>query len=1017
MTEFLRQVAEHYFDSPDLSSLCFVFPNRRSMVFFRKYLCEAVARRGGAPLLAPSMTTMGDLFQKASGMRKAERIHLIVRLYDCYRKLNPTAEPLDDFIFWGDVLLADFDDVDKYLADPERLFTNVSDFNSLQDDLSWLNAGQREALSRFIQHFRPMGEGSDGSGAKSGANPDEMNVKERFSRIWNILYPLYSDFNEALRSEGLCYEGMAYRSLVQAIKESSAVDVMGAVYPEVKRFVIVGLNALNECEKFVLRRLRDAGIADFCWDYEGEWIRDPRNASSRFMSQNIVDFPQSDFLLCPVAHCSLEAPSGGPGDTSPGDRAKQREAPVETTAKGSTAASKFKVISVPSSVGQVKQLPAILRQIADSGHGGDLSKVGIDTAIVLPDENLLMDVLNTIPKEIKDINVTMGYPMGGSTFFSLMNDIMALQMHLRCKDGQWFFYHRQVWSIFSNSLFSSLLDPEALEAATKVKAGVKYYIPQDELKWNPLSEIIFRPVITDPKSSDPETIRQIQEYQKEVIFALASQLKDKGEMALELEFAQEYYLSIVRLQAERLSVLPVTYARLISQMVSGVSVPFRGEPLQGLQIMGPLETRSLDFENLIILSCNEGLFPRRSVSSSFIPPELRRGFSLPTYEYQDAVWAYYFYRMIHRPSRVWMLCDSRTAGTKSGEESRYIKQLELHFGADIERYTAKAGISFSAEEDSIAKTAEDIEELKKGHLSASSLNCYLDCQAKFYYSAVKHLSEATEVSESLDAGMIGNVYHKTMQAIYFGPVAMAPDFSMDRENLKTAEGLKTISREYIESWLKREKDIRARVRTLIMNELHSLEVSGRDLVYENMVVRYVRKTLERDLELMKDYGTMAFRVLGLEQVRYWTLGGYRFKGYIDRMDSFTDGEFRVVDYKTGRVEASDIDITDDNAEAVVEKLFRGNPDARPKYAFQLFLYDMYVERERAGRRVLNTIYPVTDLFVNQVRNVPVSQKFVSLMKEELTSLLDEISDVNKPFLRNGTEKKCGWCDFRTICGK
>ena len=364
-----------------------------------------------------------------------------------------------------------------------------------------------------------------------------------------------------------------------------------------------------------------------------------------------------------------------------------------------------------------------------------------------------------------------------------------------------------------------------------------------------------------------------------------------------------------------------------------------------------------------------------------------------------------------------MLCDSRTAGTKSGEESRYIKQLELHFGADIERYTAKAGISFSAEEDSIAKTAEDIEELKKGHLSASSLNCYLDCQAKFYYSAVKHLSEATEVSESLDAGMIGNVYHKTMQALYFGPVAMEPDFSMDRENLKAAQGLKTISREYIESWLKREKDIRARVRTLIMNELHSLEVSGRDLVYENMVVRYVRKTLERDLELMKDYGTMAFRVLGLEQVRYWALGGYRFKGYIDRMDSFTEGEFRVVDYKTGRVEASDIDITDDNAEAVVEKLFRGNPDARPKYAFQLFLYDMYVERERAGRRVLNTIYPVTDLFVNQVRNVPVSQKFVSLMKEELTSLLDEISDVDKPFLRNGTEKKCGWCDFKTICGR
>ena len=1004
MTEFLRQVADHYIADTDISRLCFVFPNRRSMVFFRKYLVEAVKQRAGAPVLAPAMTTMGDLFQKVSGMRKAERIHLLVKLYECYVKLNPTAETLDDFIFWGDVLLADFDDVDKYLADARNLFTNVSEFNSLQDDLSHLTDEQRKAISQFIKHFRAMGgESKDG---KSSAEKDEMNVKERFSHIWNILYPLYSDFNDALRAEGLCYEGMAYRSLVESVRNSSAADVMGAVYPDVSRFVIVGLNALNECEKFLLKRLRDAKLADFCWDYEGEWISDRRNASSRFMSVNISEFPQADFLRSPAV--------------------KPEAVTVESE---SESESKFKVISVPSSVGQVKQIPAILRHIADKCHGGDLSKVGIDTAIVLPDENLLMSVLNTIPEEVGTINVTMGYPMGSSTFFSLMNDIMSLQLHLRCKDGQWYFYHRQVWSIFSNSLFSSLLDAQALEAAGKVKEGVKYYIPQDELKWNHLAEVIFRPVVTDPKSSDPETVRQIQEYQKEVIFALAVQLKEKGGMALELEFAREYYLSIVRLQAEHLSVMPLTYARLVSQMVSAVSVPFTGEPLTGLQIMGPLETRSLDFENLVILSCNEGLFPRRSVSSSFIPPELRRGFGLPTYEFQDAVWAYYFYRMIRRPSRVWMLCDSRTAGTKTGEESRYIKQLELHFGVKIDRFTAKADICFhdkSGKEDDetkkenskeIKKSAEDIEELKKGHLSASSLNCYLDCQAKFYYSAVRHLSEPTEVSESLDAGMIGNVYHKTMQAIYFGPVAMAPDFSMDRENLKNAEGLKTISRDYIESWLKRDKDIRARVRTLIMNELHSLDVTGRDLVYENMVVRYVKKTLERDLELMKDYGTLAFNVLGLEQVRYWSLGDYRFKGYIDRMDSFTDGEFRVVDYKTGKVEAADIDISDDNAEEVVEKLFRGDPDSRPKYAFQLFLYDMYVEKEKAGRKVLNTIYPVTDLFVNQVRNVPVSQKFVELMKEELKALLDEISDVSKPFLRNGTEKKCGWCDFRTICGK
>ncbi len=988
MTEFLRKVAEHYLGSTDISRLQFVFPNRRSTVFFRKYLCETLEQRGGPAILAPAMTTMGDLFLKASGMRKAERIHLIVKLYDCYRKLNPTAEPLDDFIFWGDVLLSDFDDVDKYLADPSRLFTNVSDFNSLQDDLSWLSEGQRDALSRFIRHFRRSGQESEGSA--DGKAPGQLDVKERFSRIWNILLPLYTDFNAALRSEGICYEGMAYRSLVQSIKEKGAVDVMKTVCPEreQERFVFVALNALNECEKFLLRRLRDEGIADFCWDCEDSRILDPRNASSRFMSQNIIDFPQSLPSLRPAAE-------------------RERES------------GKFKVVSVPSSIGQVKQLPAILRQIADASYGGDLSRIGTETAIVLPDEGLLMSVLNTIPPEIKDINVTMGYPMGGSAFFSLMNDIMSLQLHLRCKDGVWYFYHRQVWSIFSNSLFSSLLAPETLEAAQKVKAGARYYIPESELAPDELSSVIFRPVVTDLNTADRESVRRILDYQKEVVLALASRLRDRKEMSLELEFAQEYYLSLARLQAEDLPVQPLTCVRLVAQMVSGVSVPFRGEPLKGLQVMGPLETRALDFENLIILSCNEGLFPRRSVSSSFIPPQLRRGFDLPASEYQDAVWAYYFYRMIRRPSSVWMLCDSRSAATRTGEESRYIKQLELHFGVGIERRTARSPIIFCGGEDAIEKTAADVESLKKGHLSASSLNCYLDCQAKFYYQAVKHLSEAEQVSESLDAGMIGNVYHKTMQAIYTGPEAMDPGFIPDRENMTRIRerSLQTVSRGYIEDLLKREGYIRARIKTLIMNELHCLEVSGRDLVYENMVVRYVKKTLERDLELMKDYGTMAFRIIGLEQPCSWRFGEYSFKGYIDRIDSFDAGEFRVVDYKTGKVEQADIDISDKNAATVVEALFRGDPPSRPKYAFQLFLYDMYVEKERKGRKVLNCIYPVTDLFVNKIRNVPVSGEFISLMKKELTGLLEEISDPGRPFLRNGTGKKCAYCDFKTICGR
>lgn len=968
--EFLRTVAKHYYAIGDIEHRCFVFPNRRSLVFFRKYLCETVAESADIPLLAPKLITMGDLFQTASGMKKAERIHLLLKLYSCYLRLNPQAESLDDFVFWGDVLLSDFDDVDKYLVDPRKLFTNVSDFKSIQDNLEWLSEGQRNAIEHFLSHFRGVSD--------DGAD----NVKERFRRIWDLLYQLYSDFNSILRDEGLSYEGMAYRSLVQAIRDSSAIDVLEKLISGTDKYVFVGLNALNECEKFLLKRLRDAGISEFCWDYEGEWIRDSRNASSRFMSQNISDFPQAEFLSSTYSNVSLPIPE-------------------------------FHVISVPSAVGQAKQLTGIFREIAAKCHSDDMSAIGTDTAVVLPDESMLISVLNSIPEEIKDINVTMGYPMGSSAFYSLMNDILALQLHLRSKDGQWLFYHRQLWSIFSNSVFASVIDDESRAKIAEIKSEAKYYVPQTELAWNPLMQTIFRPVVCDLAIADAAAIWDLQEYQKEVVTALAAELKRNALMNLELEFAQEYWLSIVRLQSESLPIRPATYARLLSQMVGSVSVPFRGEPLKGLQIMGPLETRALDFDNLIILSCNETVFPRRSVSSSFIPPELRRGFGLPTYEYQDAVWAYYFYRMIHRPSRVWMLCDSRTEGLKSGEESRYIKQLELHFGVALDRSVVSAPVEIYECENYVPKTEEDIASVKESKLSASALKNYIDCPAKFYYSAVKKLKEDTEVSEALDAGMIGNVFHATMCAIYTGPDQMLP-------SLKPTDAmnrLEFITREYITTWLSRPEDIRRKIRALIMDELHSLDVSGRNLVFENMVLRYVLKTLERDLELMKEYGSLSFRVLGLEKYKVWSFCGYNFIGFIDRMDSFREGEVRIVDYKTGKVEVSDVEISDANAESIVNKLFDDSAKAKPKQAFQLFLYDMMTENDYRGMEIVNSIYSITDLFVSPIKNVPKSQEFTRLMKDGLKKMLEEISDLSVPFRRTDDVNTCKYCYFKKICGR
>ena len=949
MKPFLRQVAEHYARETDISKMCFIFPNRRSLVFFTRYLSDTL-RGSDRPVPVPEMLTMNDLFFKVSDRRTLDKVHLLIDLYGCYKALYPKAEELDEFIFWGDVLLSDFDDVDKYLVEARMLFANVSDYKSIQDTYSYLTDNQRTAIENFLKHFR------DGGRLTVDIGSSESNVKARFLQIWDILYPLYRDFNALLDSRGEAYEGMAYRKLAERLDTEPAADVFRETFPDTSKYVFVGLNALNECEKRMMRRLRDASLAEFCWDYSSKMIRNRRNKSSLFMSSNVADFPQL------------------------WDLDVQDPLPVPTV----------NIVSVPSSTGQAKQLPSIFSSIGPAG---------INTAVVLPDENLLVPVLNSIPEDIQDVNVTMGYPMNGSEFHTLLSDLSSLQLHMRCKDGVWYFYYRQVWAVFSNSIFRIAAGEEGLERISQVKSSAKYYIPMSDLGGLPVFELVFRPVVTDVKLKSADAIHAVEDYQCAVIRGIAPCLKDNPDMAVELEFAREYYLAVGRLRQIDLDVLPVTYFRLLSQLTASLSVPFRGEPLKGLQIMGPLETRALDFDNLIILSCNEGIFPHRSVSSSFIPPELRKGFGLPTYEFQDAVWAYYFYRMIQRASSVWMLYDSRTENMKSGEESRYIKQLELHFGARVRHFVAKSCISEPKSSAMIVKTEDDVRILKETRLSASALQNYLSCPAKFYYHTIRRLRPDDEVLESLDAGMIGTVLHETMHDLYMGH--------------------ETVTAAYLKSCIADKSRLKSVIRDHVKEQLHTIEVSGRNLVFEDVILQYVLKILARDIEHMQDLGVDSFRVLGLELDLPWEFHGFRFKGIVDRLDSFLPGTLRIVDYKTGKVEDADIHISDSNAQAVCDRLFGPVNKGRPKIALQLFLYDRFVNAvpEYASKLLVNSIYQTADLFVKQVEDVPVCESFCEMAAERLKSLLDEMADLSVPFRRTDQTDTCKNCDFKMLCGR
>ena len=905
--------------------MCFIFPNKRAISFFRKYLAEECARTQKV-MIAPECLTINDFFSRLGGLRTADRLSSLLTLYECYKELNPSAEPLDEFVFWGGVILSDFAEVDKYRVSPDQLFRNIADYRHLQGDFDFLEPAQREAMEHFLGQFEKDGE-----------------YKERFRRIWDILLPLYDSFRERMASRGMATEGGVYRQIADSLDSLAVADLLSGHFPDTEKYVFVGLNALNECEKRVLRKMRDAHLAEFCWDFSSDEIKDPANRSSFFLSQNVAEFPQT----------FTPDPDGLPR-------------PV------------VNVVACPSSVGQAKILPSILPEKAD-----------IRTAIVLPDEGLLVPVLNSIPEQIRDVNVTMGYPMKGSEFEALLNNIEALQLNLREKDGKTLFYHKYVWGIFSNSLVRSSVSETGAEIIRRIRSEARYFIDSASFAGDSLLECIFRPA------------KDIPAYLKELILKLAHLLKQQEGKEMELDFAMYSYKAVTRLQDLGPDVQPRTWWKLIGQMTGRAAVPFKGEPLKGMQIMGPLETRALDFDNVIILSCNEGLFPRRAVSPSFIPAELRKGFGLPTYEYQDSVWAYYFYRLIQRAGNIWLLYDTRTELSRSGEESRYIRQLQMLYDFDIRQYSLKAPIRESVPETAIQKTEEDIAAMYDPcfRLSVSAVQNYLNCPAQFYYSRVKGLKAADEVNESLDAGMLGSVLHETMEELY--------------------TGMETVSRKYLESLLKDEGRVRGIISRRIKKKLRTDEVQGRNLIFEEIITRYAMQILRTDLGLLKDAGKDGFQVLGLELEKTLKIGNFTFLGYIDRLDSFDAGAVRIVDYKTGKVTEQDIDVTDANAAEVVDKLFGPENKDRPKIALQLYLYGEYLNGDKlvAGKEMQNCIYQTTDIFRQKPKSIPRSPEFCRLAGERLEAVLKEMEDRSVPWKRTEDSKTCEWCDFKTICGR
>ena len=964
MKPFLYQVATLFYQQygAEIHRLAFVFPNRRAGLFFQKYLSEISEK----PLFSPSILTINDLFMQLSGKHPADKIQMLFRLYELYKQRSGSSESFDEFIYWGEMLLNDFDDIDKYMVDARMLFRNVSDLKSLDDDFNYLSPEQVKAIRSFWFSFYPKGD-----------SPNQQH----FLELWEILYDLYAGLRTSLAKDGCGYDGMIFREVVEQLEKEPMSD-----FP-FDQVVFVGLNALSVSEERLLLALQKKGVADFYWDYVGPWVTDPDNKASFFLGRNLRLFPSR-----------MELPATEP------------------------VQAEIRVMGVPSAIGQAKQVYPILQALADEQQLTDES--ALRTAIVLPDEHLLVPVLNAIPEAIQHINVTMGYPLAGTPVAALMEYILTLQKNIRYIDRVPVFYFRDVLPILNHQYVMAAAPEEVSQLVKDMTAGNRIYVHAADLNRHELLSILFTPV---------QNTEELSDYLIHVLEALNACLRnnrpnpDDEEMIsnstqttvdIEQEFIFHYFATVNRMKEvmreAKIEMRLDTYFRLLKRMTDLITIPFEGEPLSGLQVMGVLETRALDFDRLIILSMNEGIFPLKKAANSFIPYNLRRGFGLPTYEHQDSVWAYHFYRLIRRAKQVTLLYDTRTTGLQTGEVSRFVHQLRYHYQYPLIDELVVYDVASSAVPPiSVQKTAE-VEKLLSDFLfggpralSASAINTYLDCPLKFYFSVLEQIQEEDEITETVERDVFGSILHKVMEDLYApfkGKLVTADLLKLLRKDQPLLTG--TIARAFAELFFKSPV-------------VRSLE--GENFLTGEMIRKYAEKILEQDARF-----TPFHYIESEKKVRATiTLSDKRvvqLKGFIDRVDSL-DRVLRIVDYKTG---SGKLEFES------VEGLFDKEAKDRPKAVMQVFLYAWMYQQlpEYTGMLIQPAIYYLRTLFQRSFNPVVEQKKgrgkadkvnsfqdFASDFEDKLRQCLDEIFNLDIPFTQTETGKACAYCSFRGLCGK
>jgi len=963
---FLSLVAEDLIArfGNDLSRVAVIFPGRRARLFFNNYLCDY----SDEPVWAPQYLAIDDLFQQASDLQIADSIQLICDLYQTYidvynrHATSPSTETLDEFYFFGEILLNDFDDVDKNLVNARSLFGNLQDLDQLRDDFSHLSESQITALMRYFKN----------------TFYGESSLKTAFWSVWNILGEVYESFKNKLQQSGVAYPGMLMRSVIEN-------ETAGFPY---EHYVFVGFNVLNKCEEKLFRRLKDKSL--FYWDVDDYYLNAEQksfNEAGRFIRKNIEKFG-SAISLEQFNHFLSRKPE-------------------------------ITIIASPSESGQAAYISPWLDSLQRPAQSESP-----DSAIVLCNEQILPTVMHSIsPQKAENVNITMGFPITQSPVCSFLQVLTEMQVRGANESGKTFRY-KYVLPVLRHP-YTQVIFPEAKTVEKTLLEGNIFFPTIDVLK-NPA---IF--------TCTPTTL-DLAKYLLVLIEQVGSAYKKQSEpdniySGLYQESIFRAYQVVNRLVglvvSGELQVDKTTFLRLMRKLFASTSIPFHGEPVKGLQVMGVLETRTLDFKNLLLLSVNEGFMPGTNSDNTFIPQFLRKHFELNTIEHQDSIYAYYFYRLIQRAERVTFVYNTDKMQTGKAEMSRFLLQLLIDSRLVIKRYSLQSTIKpIQSQPIVIPKTPDLLEKIKNQfdiytnpeaqRLSPSALNIFIDCSLRFYLQYIEGLQAKEELTDELDVSVFGIIFHRSAELLYreIGNIGDAKE---------TASGISQFSpflvrKQHFDVYLENTYLIDKLVATAFSEKyFKNKEVDLKDYNGEQLInFRVIRHMMKRLIEF--DSKRAPFYICALEQRFYAdfdlpeTRVALRIGGIVDRLDE-KDGALQVFDYKTGGNAKPYKEISD---------LFT-QKDTRASHIFQTFTYSSVLIKNKMNKPVIPSLIYMQDAgkedysAVIQYEKEDISDfhRIYPLFKEALIQKLSELFDKNIPFCQTGALTKCSYCDFKELCNR